>query len=59
MSQVLVMLATSAKREPDLLLQQIMLPEAFAPRVTTVLLERMTQLSVLREPTQILLAIKI
>ena len=59
MSQVLVTLATSVKREPDLLLQQIMLPEAFAPRVTTVLLERMTQLSVLREPTQILLPIKI
>ena len=59
MLQVLVMLATSAKREPGLLLQQTMLPEEFAPRGTTVLLERMTQLSVLREPTQILLPIKI
>lgn len=53
------MLVISAKRGPSLLIQLITSLEGYAPRATTVLLERMTHKSVPKEPTQILPPIKI
>lgn len=59
MSLVRVMLAISAPRDPDILIQLTMSLVGFAPRDTSVLLEHMIQKNVLKERIQILASIKI